>query len=112
MDQKDIFLTILGMALVTYIPRLLPVWLLSSKSLPPLVVAWLRYVPVAVLAAMLLPSIVVQDNQINLGLGNLFFWAAFPTLLVAWKKRSLFGSVVVGMVVVAVARYVSALQGR
>ncbi|MCK4450099.1 MAG: AzlD domain-containing protein [Anaerolineae bacterium] len=112
MDQKTILLTILGMALVTYIPRLLPVWLLSSKSLSPLAVAWLRYVPVAVLAAMLLPSIVVQDNQINLGLGNLFFWAAFPTLLVAWKKRNLFGSVVVGMVVVAVARYVSALQGR
>ncbi len=112
MDQKTIFVTILGMALVTYIPRLLPVWLLSSKSLPPLVVAWLRYVPVAVLAAMLLPSIVVQDNQINLGLGNLFLWAAFPTLLVAWKKRSLFGSVVVGMIVVAAIRYVSALPVR
>ena len=112
MDQKTIFLTILGMALVTYVPRLLPVWLLSSKSLPPLVIAWLRYVPVAVLAAMLFPSIVVQNNQVDLGPSNLFLWAAFPTLLVAWKRRSLFGSVVVGMIVVAMVRYMSALQAR
>lgn len=109
MDQKVILLAILGMALVTYVPRLLPVWLLSSRSLPPLVIAWLRYVPVAVLAAMLLPSIAVQNNRVDLGLNNLFFWAAFPTLLVAWKTRSLFGSVVVGMIIVAAARYVFAL---
>jgi branched-subunit amino acid transport protein len=104
MDQKTIFLTILGMALVTYIPRLLPVWLLSSRSLPKIVDAWLRYVPVAVLAAMLFPAIVVQGDQVDLGLSNLFLLAAFPTVLVAWKTRSLFGSVIVGTVIVAVAR--------
>jgi branched-subunit amino acid transport protein len=106
MDQKTIFLTILGMALVTYIPRLLPVSLLSSRSLPPVVTGWLRYVPVAVLSAMLFPSIALQSDQVNFGLDNLFFWAAIPTLLVALKTRSLFGSVVVGMMVVAAARYV------
>jgi branched-subunit amino acid transport protein len=109
MDQDAIFLTILGMMSVTYIPRLLPVWFLSSKSLPPLVVAWLRYVPVAVLAAMLLPSLLVQGVQINLELSNLFLWAAVPTFLVAWRTRSLFGSVIVGMVVIAGARAVFAL---
>ena len=109
MDQKTILLTILGMALVTYIPRLLPVWVLASKSLPQPVLAWLRYVPVAVLAALLFPAIVVQDDQVDLGLSNLFLWAAFPTLLVAWKTRSLLGSVIVGAVVVAVARYMFGL---
>lgn len=109
MDQKAVFLTILGMALVTYIPRLLPVWVLSSKSLPPLVVKWLRYVPVAVLAAMLFPSLLVQEGHIDVGLDNLFLWAAVPTFLIAWKKRSLFGAVIVGMVVVAVARAILAL---
>ncbi len=109
MDQKVIFLTILGMAFVTYVPRLVPVYFLSSRSLPPLVVAWLRYVPVAVLAAMLFPSLLVQEGQIDLGLDNLFLWAALPTLLVAWKTRSLFGSVVVGMIVVAAGRYLFGL---
>ena len=109
MDQKAVFLTILGMALVTYVPRLLPIWVLSSKSLPPLVVKWLRYVPVAVLAAMLFPSLLVQEGQVGVGLDNLFLWAAVPTFLIAWKKRSLFGAVIVGMVVVAVARLLFAL---
>jgi branched-subunit amino acid transport protein len=109
MDQDTIFLTILGMMLVTYTPRLLPIWFLSSRSLPPLIVAWLRYVPVAVLAAMLFPSLLVQDGQIDLNLGNLFLWAALPTFLVAWRTRSLFGSVIVGMIVVAVARAVFTL---
>jgi len=104
MGQEAISLTILGMALVTYIPRLLPVWLLSSRSLPKIVVAWLRYVPVAVLAAMLSPAIAVPENQLDLSLNNLFLLAAIPTLLVAWKTRSLFGSVIVGAVIVAVAR--------
>jgi branched-subunit amino acid transport protein len=106
MDQKVIFLTILGMALVTYVPRLLPVYFLSSRSRPPLVVDWLRYVPVAVLAAMLFPSLLVEEGQVVLAPSNIFLWAAFPTLLVAWKTRSLFGSVVVGMILVAAARYV------
>jgi branched-subunit amino acid transport protein len=109
MDQKAVFLTILGMALVTYIPRLLPVWVLSSKSLPPLVVKWLRYVPVAVLAAMLFPSLLLQEGQVDVELDNLFLWAAVPTFLIAWKKRSLFGAVIVGMVVVALARLLFAL---
>jgi branched-subunit amino acid transport protein len=106
MDQKVLFLTILGMALVTYVPRLLPVYFLSSRSLPPLVVDWLRYVPVAVLAAMLFPSLLVEEGQVVLAPSNIFLWAAFPTLLVAWKTRSLFGSVVVGMILVGAARYV------
>jgi branched-subunit amino acid transport protein len=106
MDQTTIFLTLIGMNVVTYIPRLLPVWALASKSLPKVVVAWLRYVPVAVLAAMLFPSLLVNGNHIDLSPGNLFLWAAIPTLVVAWKRRSLFGSVVAGMAVVALARLV------
>ena len=105
MDQNTIFITILGMLVVTYLPRVLPVWLLASRSLPPLTVAWLRYIPVAVLAAMLLPSLMVQEGRISLAVENLFLWAAFPTLLIAWKTRSFLGAVIVGMGIVAVARY-------
>jgi branched-subunit amino acid transport protein len=105
MEQNQIFLTILGMLVVTYLPRVIPIWLLSSQSLPPVVTAWLRYVPVAVLAAMLFPALVIQDGSISLGWRNVFLWAAFPTLLVTWKTRSFFGAVVVGMALVALARY-------
>lgn len=96
-----------GMLVVTYVPRVLPVWVLTSKPLPPLVVAWLRYVPVAVLAALLLPALIVTENRLDLSLGNLFLWAAIPTFIIAWKTRSLFGPVVVGMLIVAVVRFLA-----
>ncbi len=108
MDQATIFLTIVGMMLVTYTPRLLPIWVLASKSLPKPIVAWLRYVPVAVLAAMLLPSLLINEGHIDPGLSNLFLWAAIPTFVVAWKRRSFFGSVIVGIIVIAAARLVLA----
>jgi branched-subunit amino acid transport protein len=105
MDQKVVLYTIVGMALVTYLPRVLPVWLLSARSLPAVVVAWLRYIPAAVLAAMLFPSLLLVEQRLDVGFQNLYFWAALPTLLVAWKTRSLFGSVVAGMLLVALARF-------
>lgn len=105
MDQTAVFLTILGMAVVTFLPRLLPMWLLASRSLPPLVIAWLRFVPVAVLAALLLPSLVLRENRLDLSGSNLFFWAAIPAILVAWRTRSLFSTVLVGMGLVALVRF-------
>ncbi len=111
LNQDTILLTMLGMLAVTYIPRVLPVWVLTSKPLPPLVVTWLRYVPVAVLAALLLPALVITEHgasrALDLGFGNLFLWAALPTFIVAWKTRSLFGPVIVGMLIVAAIRFLA-----
>ena len=105
MDQQVVFLVMLGMLVVTYLPRLLPMLLFSNHHLPPLVVTWLRYVPAAALSAMLLPSLVLAENQLNLRFNNIFLWAAIPTFVVAIKTKSLFGSVIIGMMVVAIARY-------
>jgi branched-subunit amino acid transport protein len=96
-----------GMLVVTYVPRLLPMLLFSSRTLPPLIITWLRYVPVAVLSAMLLPSLIVVDNRLDVRFTNIFFWAAIPTFFVAIKTKSLFGAVITGMVIVALTRYVS-----
>lgn len=104
MEESTILITLFGMAAVTYIPRLLPAWFLRDKQLPPFLVAWLRYVPVAVLAALLLPSLLIEGDKINFSVNNLYLWAAIPAALVAWKKKSLFGTVIIGMLVVALAR--------
>jgi branched-subunit amino acid transport protein len=104
MDEKTIFLTILGMAAVTYLPRLFPLLALSGKKLPDVVLSWLRYVPTAVLAALLLPALVLQDGRVVINGDNLFFWAALPTFAVAILTRNLFVPVLVGMAVVVLAR--------
>ena len=96
------------MAIVTYLPRLLPTLFLSGRNLQPLIVAWLRLVPPAVLAAMLVPSLLVRGECIDLGIDNLFFWAALVAFPIAWKWKSLFATVVVGMGLVALGRYLGA----
>ncbi len=93
------------MAVVTYLPRLLPTLFLSGRNLQPIIVAWLRLVPPAVLAAMLAPSLLLREDSIELGIDNLFFWAALVAFPVAWKSKSLFATVVVGMGLVALGRY-------
>jgi branched-subunit amino acid transport protein len=106
MDQTTVLITLLGMGLVTYLPRLLPAWFLRGRELPPFLVAWLRYVPVAVLAALLVPSLLVQNNSFNLHWDNLYLWAAVPALFTAWKTKNMFLTVLVGMALVALARLV------
>lgn len=99
-----IWLTIALMSAVTVVPRLLPVWLLAGRTLPPLVVSWLRYVPVAVLAAMLAPSLLLVEGRLDLSWSNLYFWVSLPTFAVAWKTRSLFLTVITGMGGIALVR--------
>jgi branched-subunit amino acid transport protein len=108
MDQNLIFLIIVGMALVTFLPRLLPAWFLARRKLPAVVVTWLRYVPAAVLAAMLFPALLLDGQQLNIQPANLFLLAALPTFFVAWKTKSLFGAVMVGMLLVALGRLILA----
>jgi len=104
MDQTSIFLTILGMMAVTYIPRVLPIVTLSSRNLSPALTKWLECIPAAVLAAMLLPSLIFKDGELSLSADNIYIWAAIPTLLVAKLGQSFVGAILAGMGVVALAR--------
>ena len=97
--------TMVGMGVVTYLPRLIPTLFLSGRSLHPLITGWLRLVPPAVLAAMLAPSLMVSEGNVDLSFDNLYFWAALIAFPVAWRFNSLSATVLVGMGLVAAGRY-------
>lgn len=105
MDQTEITLTIFGMAVVTYLPRCLPVVFLSGRTLSPLIIAWLRLIPPAILAAMLIPSLLCPQKEMSFSIDNLFLWASFLAFPVAIKSKSLCLTVLVGMGFVALGRY-------
>ena len=105
MDQQTIFLTILGMMAVTYAPRALPVLALARRPLPETVIRWLGFIPVAVLSAMLVPSLVMTERGLDFSAENIFLWAALPTFAVCWRTGSFVGAVVTGMGCVALGRY-------
>jgi branched-subunit amino acid transport protein len=103
--MPEIFLIILLMAIVTFVPRVLPVLLLAKRSLPKPVILWLSYVPVAVLAALLAPALFVPAGQFDLALTvNPAFWVAIPTIGVAIFTRNLFATVLTGMALSALLR--------
>ena len=54
---------LLGMALATYLPRMIPLTILDGKELPPIVSGVLRNIPYAVLGALIFPAILhIQDD--------------------------------------------------
>ncbi|BAQ10242.1 branched-chain amino acid transporter [Bacillus sp. OxB-1] len=58
-----------GMALVTYIPRMIPLTWLDGKELPPIVTGVLRNIPYAVLGALIFPAILfVQEGNLLFGI--------------------------------------------
>ncbi|SOB59932.1 Branched-chain amino acid transport [Pseudodesulfovibrio profundus] len=105
MEEQIVLLTIVGMTLVTYIPRFVPVLALASRTLPEPLIRWLSYVPTAVLSAMLVPSLLLKDTSFDFSVENYFLWAAIPAFILAWRTKSFFGTVALGMGLVAAGRY-------
>ena len=95
---------IIGSALVTFLPRVLPLMVLSRTELPEWGIRWLNYVPISVMAALVGQELFVQDRQFSL-INNVELLAAIPTVLVAMKTKSLLGTVVVGMVSIMALRF-------
>jgi branched-subunit amino acid transport protein len=77
---------------------MLPMVVLSKFKLPPLFLKWLRYIPVAVLSALLVPGILLSDNKFSFGLENNALLASIPCILVAAKTKNLFLTVLVGII--------------
>lgn len=106
--DRTTWLVIGGMALVTVLPRLIPILLLSDRKLPPVVERWLALIAPAILSALLLPELLLDRGTtpatLLLSTSNTFLLAGVPTFLVAWKTKSLFGTVTVGLVTVALLR--------
>lgn len=89
---------IIGMGVVTYLPRWLPLFFLTRRRLAPWLIDWLDFIPAAVLSALILPSIVTSGEPRHLEWIKPDLWVALPTLIFAIKTRSLAGTVVFGMI--------------
>ena len=90
-------LMIIGMALVTYIPRMLPVTLLSKVKIPDLLVRILKFVGPAILASLLAPALFITEGAIDISLSNSYLLAAIPTFFTAYFSKSIFTTVFLGM---------------
>ncbi len=68
LSSHSLWLMIIGMALVTYIPRSAPLVSLQAEGLPPRLVRMLKNVPYAVLGALIFPGILHFGDHLVYGL--------------------------------------------
>ncbi len=93
---------IIGVSLATMLPRILPIAVLSRFEFPELFTKWLSFVGPAVLGALTAISILAPEGEIFISVKNKFIWAFFPTFLIAIKTRSLFYTLITGIITMAI----------
>lgn len=91
-----VLLIVIGGAIVTFIPRVVPLMVLSRMKLSESVQNWLHFVPIAILAALVGQELFIQENKVNIKL-NQELLAAVVSVLVAIKTRSLLWTVIAGV---------------
>ncbi|MFJ5624121.1 AzlD domain-containing protein [Peribacillus loiseleuriae] len=96
---------IIGSAIVTFIPRVLPLVVLSKLEIPEWGINWLKHIPVAVMSALLASDLLLLDNKVSIQENTLNLMSAIPTLLVAIYTRSLLGTVLVGIATLMTIRF-------
>lgn len=87
---------------VTFLPRYLPMTILSRFRLPGWFERWLGYIPAAVLAALTAQSLFLRGRA--LAFRPDYLLAALPAGLAAWLTRNLFLTVLAGMAAIVVLR--------
>lgn len=97
---------VLGMGLVTYLPRWFPLFFLARRNLPRWLIEWLDLIPAAILSALLVPELVTNGMPRHMSFWQPELWVALPTFIFALKTKSLGGTVVTGMVLFWLAQSV------
>lgn len=94
---KEFVWILIGTAVVTFIPRTLPLILLSKLRLPEYVMKFLRHVPLAVMTALVAQSLMTEGEQWLPPSENIQWIAFIPTVAVALWSRSLLLTVITGI---------------
>jgi branched-subunit amino acid transport protein len=92
-------IVILGLALITVVTR--GFFFLSDREIP--IPVWLRqglrYAPLAAMAAVVVPEIVMQQGQLIYTAQDARLYAALAAAAWFWWRRGILGTIVVGMLV-------------
>ena len=93
------WMLITGMAVLTFGTRYLPFGLADRLVIPPLLERALKFVPIAVLTAIIAQASLIRDNQLTLSWENHHAVAALVAFGIALFSKNLLVTVVVGLVV-------------
>jgi branched-subunit amino acid transport protein len=97
LSPLSLWLVLILGGLITFAIRLSFIVLLGRYETPSGLQRALRYVPPAVLSAIILPELIMQDGAPSFALSNVRLLAGLLATLIAWKTRNAIITVIVGM---------------
>ncbi len=92
-----LWLVVLAAGLITYATRLSFILVFDRQQMPAIILKALRFVPPAVLTAIIFPELVLRNGTIELSIGNYRLIAGFVAVIVAWRTRNVLLTILVGM---------------
>lgn len=93
----NLWLVIIGMGVITYGIRLSMIVLLEKVEIPAKLRQALRFVPPAVLSAIIFPELLQPGGQLDVSLGNDRLLAGLLAMIVAWRTKNVLWTIAVGM---------------
>ncbi len=101
-----LWVVIVAVGLLNYLSRLSFIALFARLEMPPLMARALRYVPAAMLTAIVVPAVVfAAPGVLDPGSGNPRLIAALVASAVAWRWRSVTATMAAGMIALWVAQW-------
>ena len=94
----SLWLVVILAGLLTFGTRLSFILLLDRIKVPGWFQRSLRFVPLAVLSAIILPDLAFHNTVIDLSLHNPRLYAGALAALVAWRTKNMLLTILVGMV--------------
>lgn len=100
-----LWLMLLVIGAITYAIRLSCIGLLGQRDMPALLLKALRFVPIAVLPAIILPQLFLRNNTLALSIQNPRWIAGILAAIVAWRTRNVLLTIAVGMVALWILQF-------
>jgi branched-subunit amino acid transport protein len=94
----NLWLIVIAMGIVTFGIRLVPIVLLGRIEIPLVVQRALRFVPPAVLTAIIVPELLYRNDQIDVSVTNVRLLAGLIAIVVAWRTKNALLTIGSGMI--------------
>lgn len=106
MSDSVVWGVIVGMAVLNFLIRFLPIAAVSRVELPTPVMRWLEFIPVSVMGALVANTVVRPGGGFIVPWSNPWLIACAVTALAYRVTRSFLGATVIGMVSFVIVRAV------
>jgi branched-subunit amino acid transport protein len=97
MSQGLLWVTIIIAGVLTLSIRLSFIVFMGKTQISPIVQQALRFVPVAVLSALIAPALFLSRGSLDLSFANMRLISGILAILVAWRTKNTLLTIVVGM---------------